>query len=83
MVLAESMLYLPTPIPLSRPIARREDWGFRPMPAKRTVLNFQRIFTQEETAKLVHGFIAQAMEKKWCSYFEDGVLRIHRSWSGF
>jgi 8-oxo-dGTP pyrophosphatase MutT (NUDIX family) len=83
MVLAESMLYLPTPIPLSRPIARREDWGFRPMPAKRTVLNFQRIFTQEETAKLVHGFIAQAMEQKWCAYFEDGVLRIHRSWSGF
>lgn len=83
MVLAESMLYLPTPIPLRRPIARREDWGFRPMPAKRTALNFQRIFTQEETAKLVHGFIPQAMEQKWCSYLEDGVLRIHRSWSGF
>lgn len=83
MVLAESMRYLPTPIPLSRPIARREDWGFRPMPAKRTVLNFQRIFAQEETAKLVHGFIAHAMEKKWCAYFEDGVLRIHQSWSGF
>lgn len=83
MVLAESIRYLPTSIPLRRPIARREDWGFRPMPAKRTVLNFQRIFTPEETAKLVHGFIPQAMEHKWCAYFEDGVLRIHRSWSGF
>lgn len=83
MVLAESMRYLPTPIPLRRPIARREDWGFRPMPAKRTALNFQRIFTQEETAKLVHGFIPQAMEQKWCTYFEDGVLRVNRSWSGF
>lgn len=82
-VLDEALRFLPSPIPLQRPIARREDWPFRPMPATRCELNFQASFTPSEMAKVLRGFLSQVMEQKWCAYFEDGVLRIHRSMSGF
>jgi hypothetical protein len=53
------------------------------MPAARTTLDYSRTFTPEEMAQVTRGFIAQGMEQKWCAYFEDGVFRIHRSWTGF
>jgi len=81
-VLHEALRYLPAPAPFQRPIARKEDWDFRPMPAKRTTLGFSRVFTPEEMAQVVRGFLSQVMEQKWCAYFEDGVLRLHRSWTG-
>lgn len=82
-VLAEALAYLPSPAPYQRPIARLEDWPFRPMPAQRTSIDFQRVFSPQEMAQVVRGFISQVMEQKWCAYFEDGVLRLHRSWTGF
>lgn len=81
-VLQEALRYLPAPAPFQRPIARKEDWDFRPMPAKRTTLGFERVFTPKEMAQIVRGFLSQVMEQKWCAYFEDGVLRLHRSWTG-
>jgi hypothetical protein len=53
------------------------------MPAKRTQIEFERVFSPQEMAQVVRGFISQVMEQKWCAYFEDGVLRLHRSWTGF
>ena len=82
-VLAEAMRYLPSPVPLKRPIARKEDWGFLPLPAQRITLPLERVFTPEEMAQVVRGFLAQIMEHRWCAYFEDGILRLHRSWTGF
>lgn len=82
-VLTEALAYLPSPAPYQRPIARMEDWEFRPMPAQRTQIEFQRKFSPQEMAQVVRGFISQVMEQKWCAYFEDGVLRLHRSWTGF
>lgn len=82
-VLDEALRYLPAPAPFRRPIARVEDWDFRPMPARRVLLDFHRVFTPQEMAQVVRGFISQLMEQKWCAYFEDGVLRLHRSWTGF
>jgi ADP-ribose pyrophosphatase YjhB (NUDIX family) len=81
-VLEEALRFLPSPLPLQRPIARREDWPFRPMPAERAELDFRARFTPAEMAKVARGFLSQVMEHKWCAWFEDGVLRIHRSWSG-
>ena len=82
-VLEQALRHLPSPAPFRRPIARFEDWAFRPMPAARTTLDYSRTFTPGEMAQVTRGFIAQAMEQKWCAYFEDGVFRIHRSWTGF
>lgn len=82
-VLAEALTYLPSSAPYQRPIARVEDWEFRPMPGQRTSIDFQRVFSPQEMAQVVRGFISQVMEQKWCAYFEDGVLSLHRSWTGF
>jgi 8-oxo-dGTP pyrophosphatase MutT (NUDIX family) len=82
-ILAEALRYLPSPAPFKRPIARLEDWECRPMPAARTLLPYHRAFEPAEMAQLIRGFIPKAMEQKWFAYFEDGTLRIHRSWTGF
>lgn len=71
------------PAPLRRPIARREDWTFRPMPAKRAKLKYERQFTPQDMKQVVRGFIACCMEEKWCIVFQDNVLHFHRSWTGF
>lgn len=71
------------PAPLRRPVARREDWTFRPLPAQRARLKYQRQFTPEEMCQVVRGFIACCQEEKWCIVFQDNMLHFHRSWSGF
>lgn len=81
-VLQAAFNVLPHPLPLQRPIARREDWQNRPFPAKRATLAFQRVFTPEEMAQVVRGFIPTAQEQKWFAFLEDGVLHFHRSWTG-
>jgi 8-oxo-dGTP pyrophosphatase MutT (NUDIX family) len=82
-ILDEALCYLPGPAPFKRPIARAEDWDFRPMPSKRTTLDYEREFSPAEMAQLMRGFISQVMQQKWCAYLEDGIVRIYRSWSGF
>ena len=81
-LLHAALACLPSPPPLQRPIARREDWKTRPLPAARGILPFTRSFSPEEMAHVVRGFIPVAMEQKWFVYYEDGVLRFHRSWTG-
>lgn len=82
-ILDEVQRFMPSSSPLQLPIARKEDWACRPLPAKRTVLTYERTLTPMETAKLVRGWLSQSMEEKWFIYFEDGVLHIHRSWTGY
>ncbi len=81
-ILQEALCFLPPVLPLQRPIARLEDWDFRPLPAQRKELDYQRFFTPADMAHLVRGSLPAVQEQKWCAYFEDGVLRIHRSWAG-
>jgi 8-oxo-dGTP pyrophosphatase MutT (NUDIX family) len=81
-VLEAAQIALPRPLPLKRPIARREDWQNRPFPAKRSTLAYQRVFTPEEMAQVVRGFIPTVQEQKWFAFLEDGVLHFHRSWTG-
>lgn len=81
-VLHAALQSLPSPLPLRRPIARREDNGTRPLPARRTTLRYERSFTPEEMAHVARGFVPTMMEQKWFAYLEDGVLHFHRSWTG-
>lgn len=74
---------LPHPLPLERPIARREDYpDRRPFPARRATLDYRRQFTPSEMARVARGFIPTVQEQKWFAFQEDGVLQFHRSWSG-
>lgn len=81
-VLRTALDSLPAPLPLKRPIARREDWRNRLLPARRNRLAFERRLTPAEMARVVRGFIPEVQEQKWFAFFEDGTLHLHRSWTG-
>jgi hypothetical protein len=68
----------PSPVTL----ATSASWQIKPLPDKRAPLSYTRRFTAEEHARLVLGLVPLNMEDKWFIYFEDGLLRLHRSWTG-
>ena len=74
---------LPT---LALPMAQREDWKTRPMPARKASVDIPattgRPYTDAEMARIRCGFIPSEMEDKWFVFFEGGVLHLHRSWTG-
>ena len=74
------------PQPFAQPIAMREDWKTRPMPAQRASIliphEIGRAFNDADMASLRCGLLPAEMEEKWFVYFEDGVLHLHRSWTG-
>ncbi|QEI08906.1 NUDIX domain-containing protein [Pigmentiphaga aceris] len=74
------------PQPLASPIASREDWKTRPMPALRRSISIPRNigheFDETDMADIRCGLLPKEMEDKWFVYYEDGVLYLHRSWTG-
>jgi protein-S-isoprenylcysteine O-methyltransferase Ste14 len=64
--------------------ATSASWKHLPPPSAsaREDLAFEGVFTDAELEKIVQGHVPGAMEDKWFVYFEDGWLRIHRSWTG-
>jgi len=70
------------PTPFRRRIATREDWKFKPMPAQRARLAYQREFAPSEMKQVVRGFLPICQEQKWCVVFQNNTLHIHRSWTG-
>ena len=63
-------------------IARPADWKREPMPERKTTIPLDRTYTQEEMEKIRRGVIPQQMEDKWFIYWDDGILYLHRSWTG-
>lgn len=63
-------------------IAKKSDWGTKPMPDKNTTFILERTFTEVQMETLKRGNVPQAMEDKWFRYYEDGKLYAHRSWTG-
>lgn len=63
-------------------IATKEDWEIYPMPEKNATFKIKKKLSKEDIANLKRGHIPEEMEDRWFSYFEDGKLYIHRSWSG-
>lgn len=63
-------------------IATKEDWQIEPMPEKNAIFKIKKRLTKDTLAGLKRGHIPEEMEDRWFSYFEDGKLYIHRSWSG-
>lgn len=64
--------------------ATKEDWqDLKALSADAVTVPLGLSFDDSQMENLRHGFIPPAMEYKWFSYFEDGVLHMHRSWSGY
>jgi ADP-ribosyl-[dinitrogen reductase] hydrolase len=64
-------------------IAHQTDWKTEPMPNEIDNLHFHRIFSSEEFERVRLGLIPREMEDKWFIYYENHILNIHRSWTGF
>ncbi len=62
--------------------ATSASWKHLPPPSAREDLAFEAVFTDAELEQIVQGFVPGEMEDKWFIYFEDGWLRVHRSWTG-
>jgi hypothetical protein len=62
--------------------ATSASWKIKPLPEKRAPLPYERRFSAAEHARLVRGLVPVEMEDKWFIYLEDGLLRLHRSWTG-
>lgn len=63
-------------------IATKNDWEIYPMPEKTASFKIKKKLKKDTIAGLKRGHIPREMEDRWFSYFEDGKLYIHRSWSG-
>jgi hypothetical protein len=63
--------------------AQRGDWKTEPLPAQRTTLHIDRTYSAQEMKRIRQGLIPEAMEDKWFIFFEDDVLYLHRSWTGY
>jgi len=64
-------------------VATCRSWeNLRPLPDSFVELRLDIPLNAEQSARLKQGFIPVMQEEKWFSYFEDGVLYQHRSWTG-
>ena len=63
--------------------AMRADWKTLPMPQKTRRLPLNLKFTGKEMNLIGHGLVPQEMEDKWFIFFENGVLNMYRSWTGY
>ncbi len=63
-------------------VATREDWQIYPMPEKNTSFKLKKKLSKDAIIRLKCGHVPREMEDRWFSYFEDGKLYIHRSWTG-
>jgi 8-oxo-dGTP diphosphatase len=63
--------------------ASRHDWKIIPLSDQHVSLSVDRRFSDAEMEGIRRGFIPQDMDDRWFMFFEDNVLFIHRSWTGY
>lgn len=59
------------------------DWETKSLPAERTTIVLDRVFSQSEMDRIRVGVIPEVMEERWFIYWRDKTLYFHRSWTGF
>ena len=62
--------------------AKQSDWNTQPMPNRTRRLRINVKFTPSEMQAIQKGIVPREMEDKWFIFYEDGVLHMHRSWTG-
>jgi len=63
------------------PVSRGDDDKAVPMPSSRP-LAYSRHLRAAEVEGLLEGFKPLSMDDKWFFFAEDGVVHMHRSWTG-
>lgn len=66
-----------------RPAACKEDWETKPLPRKWIDVTLDVSFDEGAMARIRKGFLPIAMEDRWFAWFDEPVLHLHRSWTGF
>jgi len=66
-----------------RPATCKEDWVTKPLPRQRSELTLNLTFDAAVMSRIRKGFLPTVMEEKWFAWFEEPVLHLHRSWTGF
>ncbi len=61
----------------------KADWKTHDMPEEKESFRIKHCFSKSAMENLIRGHIPQDMEDRWFWYVDDGVLYLHRSWSGF
>jgi 8-oxo-dGTP pyrophosphatase MutT (NUDIX family) len=68
---------------IDRPATCREDWKTLPMPKQRATIALDLRYDAEEMHRIRKGFFPASMDDKWFIWFDDAVLHLHRSWTGY
>lgn len=66
-----------------RPATCNEDWPTTVFPEKHVEVPLDLFFDAEAMTQIRKGFLPMAMEDRWFASFEEPVLSLHRSWTGF
>jgi hypothetical protein len=53
------------------------------MPRRRTKIALDIPYNSDAMMRIRKGFLPTDMDDKWFSWFEEPVLHLHRSWTGF
>lgn len=61
-------------------VSRGDDKAI-PMPSSR-LLPYHRLLSSAEVEGLLEGFKPLSMDDKWFFFAEDGIVHMHRSWTG-
>lgn len=68
----------------NRPATCREDWGeVQSMPEQRVSVALDRLYDLSAAKRIRKGWYPAAMEEKWFTWFEEPVLHMQRSWTGY
>jgi len=62
--------------------ATSQSWKHQPLPDEYARIPFHGAYTPDDFRKLRAGHVPRDMDDKWFIYFDAGVLRFHRSWTG-
>lgn len=66
-----------------RPATCGEDWDIEPLPRMRTEISLDLAFDKAAMRRIRKGFLPSVTEEKWFAWFDEPVLHLHRSWTGF
>ncbi len=66
-----------------RPATCAEDWQIQPMPERQATLAIDWLYDARAAFRIQKGCFPTSMDQKWFMWFEEPVLHMHRSWTGY
>jgi hypothetical protein len=64
-------------------LTRQDFKKLKDMPGDRIEVDLDRQFTKDEFEKIKLGFRSRDMDQRWNILYEDNLLYMHRSWTGY